>query len=40
MKGEMEDKTTYIKYKNEVMLKYVDSLEDWTSNKNKKITKI
>jgi len=36
MKGEMEDKKTYIKYKNQVMLKYADSLEDWTSNKKKK----
>lgn len=29
----------YLKYKNEVMLSYYESLDDWTSNKNKKILK-
>lgn len=33
MKGEMTDKLMYIKYKNEVMLQYADTLQDWKSNK-------
>lgn len=40
LKGEMKDKKTYIKYKNEVMLRYLDTPNKWHSNKGKKISKI
>lgn len=36
MTGEMEDKQMYINYKNNVMLEYFNSLDEWTSNKNRR----
>lgn len=35
MKGKMDNKLAYIKYKNEVMLKFLNKPEKWVSNKNK-----
>lgn len=33
MKGKMDNKLAYIKYKNEVMLKFLNKPEQWNSNK-------
>jgi len=39
LKGDMADKLSYIRYKNQVMLKYLDRPDSWVSNKGKIVKK-
>jgi len=39
LKGGMDDKISYIRYKNQVMLRYLDKPDGWVSNKGKRIKK-